>query len=160
VAITALVFMAATCSASDAVGACPTPVPGSKGATLLDEARSEARFNLVYPCDVPAGEALDTVAVTGVSPRQQVEFAFDGPFDIKLRQSQFPPPVNPDPTGATRTDIALFPNVQAILIERNDGSPDALYHLFWSQDGLHYEVQVTGPPLQRRAVLEFARSLK
>ena len=49
---------------------------------------------------------------------------------------------------------------RGILIERNDGTRDALYHLFWQQNGIYYEVQAFGPPLQRRAILEFARSLQ
>ena len=100
------------------------------------------------------------MAVTGQPGRQQAELVFDGPFDLTLRQSQYPPAVAADPAGASHSEVALFPNVRATLVERNDGTRCALYHLFWEQDGLFYEVQASGPPLQRRTILNVARSLQ
>jgi hypothetical protein len=92
--------------------------------------------------------------------RQQAELVFTGPFDLTIRQSQFAPAVSPDPSGASRTVIDLFPNVRATLIERYDGTSRALYHLFWERDGIHYEVQAVGPHQQRRLILLIATSLQ
>jgi hypothetical protein len=155
-----IVALAATCDESEPVGACPTPEPGSTANAELLRARNQSAFPLLYPCRLPLGEALVTTAVTGQLGQQRVELVFGGPFDMTLRQSQVPPPQAPDPTGASRITIDLFSNVRATLIERNDGSQNALYHLFWSQNNLYYELQVTGPPLQRATVLEAARSLQ
>jgi hypothetical protein len=98
--------------------------------------------------------------VTGDAGRQQAELVWDGPFDLTLRQSQLAPAVAPDPAGASHIIIDLFPNVPATLIEQNDGSGHALYHLFWQRGGVYFEVQAVGPPLQRRAVLKIATSLQ
>ena len=100
------------------------------------------------------------MAVTGQPGRQQAELVFDGPFDLTLRQSQYPPAVSADPAGASHSEVALFPNVRATLIEVNDGTSRALYHLLWDQNGVYYELQALGPPQQRRTVLEIARSLQ
>jgi hypothetical protein len=109
---------------------------------------------------VPGGQRLASASVIGPAGRQQAELTFEGPFDMAVRQSQFPPPVTPDPSGASRITVDLFPNVRATLIERNDGSSRALYHLFWEREGIYYEVQAVGPPLQRRAILLVATSLE
>lgn len=98
--------------------------------------------------------------MTGQPGRQRSELRFEGPFDLALRQAQTPPAQAADPTGATRIVIELLPQVRATLIEVNDGSGQALYHLFWEQDGLFFELQASGPPLQRRTILEVARSLR
>ena len=127
---------------------------------MLSGLRSQARFAVLYPCQLPAGEKLSTVAIKGQPGRQQTELVFEGPFELAIRQSQFPPPVNPDPTGASRTTIDLFPNTPGLLIERNDGSSKALYHLFWDRAGVFYEVQAVGPPLQRRAIVLLATTLE
>lgn len=50
--------------------------------------------------------------------------------------------------------------MRAILLEVNDGTRKALYHLFWERDGLFYELQAVGPPLQRRQILQVATSLE
>jgi len=117
---------------------------------------------VLYPCYLPGGERLETGSVANVDPtgRQAVEFVFAGPFDMTIRQSQLPPPVNPDPAGASRTTIDLFPNVQAIFIQVNDGSGKAMYHLFWTRSGIFYELQAYGPALQQRTILQVATSLE
>jgi hypothetical protein len=79
---------------------------------------------------------------------------------MTIRQSQVAPAVSPDPTGASRVSITLLTNVPATLIERNDGSAKALYHLYWERNDLFYELQAYGPPLQRDTVLKMARSLQ
>ncbi len=158
VALLGLAF--ATCSTSGLDNPCPTPAAGSEAGSLLADARSEAPFAVLYPCQLPAGEQLVGETVTGPAGRQQAELVFAGPFDLTLRQSQYPPPTNPDPTGASRSEIDLFPNVRAILLEVNDGTRKALYHLFWERDGLFYELQAVGPPLQRRQILQVATSLE
>ena len=127
---------------------------------MLADARRQTGFTLLYPCQLPGATTLQSVAVTGNPGRQKAELIFSGPFELAVRQSQFPPAVNPDPTGVSRSDIDLFSNVRAILIERNDGSAKALYHLFWERNGLYYEVQAVGPPLQRRQILLVATSLE
>lgn len=152
--------MAFTCSSNDPTSACPTPEPGSTEAGLLRDARSRAVFAVLYPCRLPGAERLMSIAVNGAAPRQRVELLFDGPFDMVVRQSQFPPPVAPDPSGASRIDIDLFPNVRAELLERYDGSRRAEYHLYWQRNGIFYEVQAEGPPLQRNLILALARSLE
>ena len=114
----------------------------------------------MYPCRLPAGQRLAGGTVTGPAGRQKAELVFEGPFDLTLRQSQFSPAVNPDPTGASRSEVDLFPNVRAVLLEINDGTQKALYHLFWERDGLFYEIQAFGPPLQRRQILQVATSLE
>jgi len=77
-----------------------------------------------------------------------------------VRQAQYPPAVAPDPTGATRRVINLFPNVPASLIEINDASGDASYQYYWERGGIFYEVQAVGPPLQERAIRAVATSLQ
>lgn len=154
-----MIWLAATCS-SDEVEACPTPVPGSNQAALLQRTRDEADFNVLYPCQLPLGQSLRSGTVTGAPGRQQAELVWDGPFDLTLRQAQYPPAVSPDPAGASTIAVNLFANVRATLIERNDGSGGALYHLLWQRDGIYYEVQAVGPPLQRRAILNVATSLE
>lgn len=109
---------------------------------------------------MPATQRLESATVTGAPGRQQVELIFAGTFELTIRQAQFPPAVNPDPSGASRSTVDLFPNTQAIFIERNDGSEKALYHLFWARNGIFYELQASGPPLQRRAILRIATSLE
>jgi hypothetical protein len=149
-----------TCSSNDPTSACPTPVPGSQEDGVLTRARQQARFTVLYPCQLPNAQHLVSSSVQGAPGKQQAELVFSGPFDLTVRQAQYPPAVNPDPVGASRTRIDLFPNVQADLIERLDGSSKALYHLFWQRDGLYYEVQAVGPPQQRRTVLLVATSLQ
>jgi hypothetical protein len=109
---------------------------------------------------LPGSQNLSSASVTGEPGRQQAELVFTGAFDLTLRQSQLPPAMPPDPTGASRRTIDLFPNVEAILIEINDGSGDAQYHYFWQREGLYYELQAVGPPLQERAIREVATSLQ
>ncbi len=156
-----LILGFATCSTETRVaGACPTPEPGSRAADSLSRVRGEAGFGLLYPCTLPGAERLETAALSGPPGRRRVELLFNGPFEMAIRQSQFPPPFAPDPAGASRITLDLFTNVRAILLETNDGSSKAEYHLFWEQNGLFYELQALGPPLQRRTVLEIARSLQ
>ena len=157
---TALVILAvATCSTSEPLSACPTPQPGSKAADLLTDVRSRAGFPVLYPCQLPGAEYLESVAVTGDPGRQKAELVFAGPFEMAIRQSQYPPAVSADPAGASRTIINLFPNVRATFIQINDGSSKALYHLFWKRGGIYYEVQAVGPPLQQRQIRLIATSL-
>ncbi|MPZ50381.1 MAG: hypothetical protein GEU75_13955 [Dehalococcoidia bacterium] len=152
--------MAATCAGSEVVSACPTPVPGSREEGMLSEARTQAGFSILYPCQLPNSQRLSNTTVIGEPGRQQAELVFIGPFDLTIRQSQYPPAVSPDPSGASRITIDLFPNVRASLIERNDGSSSALYHLFWDRDGIFYEVQAAGPSQERRTILLIATSLQ
>jgi hypothetical protein len=149
-----------TCSSNDPASGCQVPREGSEAASVLSQARARAGFTVVYPCDLPAGESLDSMTVVGQPGRQQLEFVFVGPFDLKVRQAQYPPAMLPDPAGASRSSVELFPNVRGTLIEVNDGTGKALYHLFWEQDGIYYEVQALGPPLQRRTILVVATSLQ
>jgi hypothetical protein len=149
-----------TCSSNDPTSACPTPMPGSPQDDVLAQVRRQAGFGLLYPCYLPNAQVLESATVQGIAGRQQADMVFDGPFDLTLRQSQFPPAVAPDPAGASRRVVNLFPNVRATFIERNDGTSKALYHLFWETNGLHYEVQAFGPALQSRAILQVARSLQ
>jgi hypothetical protein len=161
VLLVVFVFMAFTCqSAEEDPSGCPTPVPGSDQAMLLDRARSEASFLLLFPCRLPAASRLVAANVQGARGRQQTELVFNGPYDMTIRQSQVPPAVSADPSGASKVDIQLFPNTQATLIERNDGSQKALYHLLWIRNGLYYELQAFGPPLQRRQIIDAAQSLE
>jgi hypothetical protein len=127
---------------------------------MISELRGQARFALLYPCYLPNAQTLTSTSLVGATGRQQAELVFAGPFDLTVRQAQFPPAVSPDPTGASRRTINLFPNVQATVIERNDGTNKALYHLFWSSNGVYYEVQALGPPLQTQTILKIARSLE
>jgi hypothetical protein len=149
-----------TCQSSDPSSSCPTPVPSSKEASLLTEARGQARFALVYPCYLPNVQNLSSASVLGTTGRQQAEMVFSGTFDLTLRQGQIAPAVSADPAGASRRTIDLYPNVQATFIEQNDGTSKALYHLFWQQDGVFYEVQAYGPPLQSQTIVKVARSLQ
>ena len=109
---------------------------------------------------MPGSQNLSSASVTGEPGRQQAELVFTGAFDLTLRQSQLPPAMPPDPTGASRRTIELFPNVEAILRDINDGSGNAQYHYFWQREGLYYELQAVGPPLQERAIREVATSLQ
>ncbi len=150
----------ATCSGAAPTVGCPTPVPGSDEANLLAQARSSTDFTLVYPCYLPNTEHLTSQSVTGTTGRQSSELVFSGPYDMTVRQSQSAPPVSPDPSGASHVSLTLFTNVPATLIEVYDGSSKALYHLFWEQNDLFYELQVYGPPQERDTVLKMARSLQ
>jgi len=160
VLLVVFVFMAFTCQSADNDDSCPQPAAGSDEAMLLDRARSEAAFSLLYPCQLAGGSRLIAANVQGARGRQQTELVFNGPYDMTIRQSQVPPAQSADPTGASKTDVQLFTNTTATLIERNDGSQKALYHLLWVRNGLYYELQAYGPPLQRRQILDAARSLE
>jgi hypothetical protein len=155
-----VVFLAWNCSSNDRGEACALPAPGSEEDALLQSALAQADFPLKYPCYLPNAQTLESTAVTGDPDRQAVSFVWVGPFEFTIRQSQFPPVIPPDPTGSSRSALDLFPNVRAELIERNDASGDAMYHLFWTQDDVYYELQAFGPPQQRRIILEIARSLQ
>ena len=148
-----------TCQSSDS-SACPTPVPESKEANLLSQARGQARFSLVYPCYLPNVQTLTAANVEGIAGRQQAELVFGGTFDLTVRQAQVPASVSADPAGASRRTIDLYPNVQATFIQRNDGTSKALYHLIWNQNGIFYEIQAFGPPLQSQTIVDVARSLQ
>ncbi len=115
---------------------------------------------MLYPCFVPGGTQLSGGTIVGSPGRQQAELVFAGVFDLTIRQAQYPPAVAPDPTGASRRVIDLFPNIPADLIEINDGSSHASYHYFWERDGIYYEVQAIGPALQEHAIREVATSLQ
>jgi hypothetical protein len=136
------------------------PLAGSDAEAALNAARDEAAFPLRYPCHIPGATHFYDASVTGNPGRQQAELFFEGSFDITVRQSQFPPTVPPDPTGATHRVVDLFPNVAADLIEINDASGRASYHYYWEQDGIYYELQAVGPPLQERDLRAVATSLE
>jgi hypothetical protein len=155
-----LIFLAATCSSNDETNACPTPAPGSAEDALLQSARKQASFTLLFPCYLPLSQKLTDSSVTGDPGRQEADLVWGGPFEMTVRQSQFAPAVSPDPTGASRVVVDLFPNVSATLIEQNDGTGKALYHLFWERGEIYYELQAFGPPLQRQTILQIARSLQ
>ena len=152
--------MAFTCRTSDQVSACPTPIPGSVEDTTLQNARSQAAFPLKYPCFLPLSEKLSDSSATGDAGRQQIELVWTGPFNMSIRQSQFAPAVSPDPTGASREELQLFSNVSAALITEDNGTGHTMYHLFWQQGDIYYEIQANGPPLQRDTILKIARSLQ
>ena len=152
--------MAFTCKSNDAVSACPTPVPGSTEDQFLQSARSQASFNLVFPCYLPLSEKLTDSTVTGDAGRQEVDLVWTGPFDMTIRQSQFAPAVSPDPTGSSRENIQLYSNVLAALLSEDNGTGRTQYHLFWQQGDIYYEIQANGPPLQRDTILKIARSLQ
>jgi hypothetical protein len=153
-------YFVATCSGGAPIEVCPTPAPGTPQEEVLQRVQEDADFDVLYPCTVPGAQQLASGTITGEDGRQQAELVFSGPFDLTIRQSQIPPAVGPDPAGASRRVIDLFPNVRATLIEINDGSGDAQYHYFWERDGIFYEVQAVGPPLQERAIRQVATSLQ
>ncbi len=152
--------MAFTCKSNDQISVCPTPVPGSAEDTLLQSARGQAAFTLRFPCYLPLSEQLSDSTATGDAGRQEIDLVWTGPFDMTIRQSQFAPAVSPDPTGSSREDIQLFSNVSAALITEDSGTGHTLYHLFWQQGDIYYELQANGPPLQRDTILKIARSLQ
>jgi hypothetical protein len=157
--IGAIALAIATCSGG-AVSACATPLPGSEGERQLTQMRSQAGFQVLYPCYLPGSERLETASVIGQPGRQQTELVFDGPYEMSIRQAQFEPPVMADPAGASRTIIDLFPNTRATFVQVNDGSSRALYHLYWEREGFYYELQASGPPLQQRQIRLIATSLE
>jgi hypothetical protein len=140
--------------------ACDLPPAGSDAAALLERLQDEAGFEVLYPCDLPAGQTLSTGIVEGEGSRRSATMEFEGPFDIVLRQALAPPAVSPDPTGASRQMIDLFPDIRAILIELNDGTRKSFYHVLWERNGIYYEVIANGPPQTRRHILDFATSLQ
>ena len=155
------VYLASTCnSTATSVDACDVPATGTEAFRLIEDAQTTADFSLMYPCYLPNAQTLESTAVTGEMGRQAASFVWVGPFEFTIRQSQYPPAVSPDPSGASRTMIDLFASTPATLIERNDASGDAMYHLFWQDNDVHYELQAFGPPQQRRIILEIARSLE
>jgi hypothetical protein len=160
VAAVVVIYLATTCSSVDRSQACATPLAGTQAAGLLEDARSQAAFELVYPCYLPNAQELESTAVTGEPGRQAASFVWTGPFEFTIRQSQYPPAVSADPSGASRITIDLFPATRATLIEQNDASGDAFYHLLWQDDDVYYELLGYGPPQQRRIILDIARSLE
>ena len=149
-----------TCSGAPTTEACRTPAPGSEQDGILVEARQKTRFEIDYPCYLPNSQVLESHSVLGDAGKQRSELVFVGPFDIAIRQSQVPPPVEPDPTGASRRSIQLFDGTFASFIERMDGTSKALYHLYWERDGFFYELQAFGPYQQQSTILQIARSLQ
>jgi hypothetical protein len=135
-------------------------VPGSTQDGLLQSARGKASFHVSYPCYLPNSQVLRSSSVVGDPGKQLAELAWEGPFDLSIRQAQFPPPPVADQIGASRQTIDLFPNTKATFIQINDGSSKAHYHLLWERDGLNYELQAVGPPLQQAIILRIARSLE
>jgi hypothetical protein len=128
---------------------------------MLAQGRTDATFQFLYPCYLPNSQTLRAVSVIGDRGRQSVVVSWEGPFELTFRQSQVAPLANTDPAGASRRVVnQLFPGTNADLIEINDGSSRASYHLVWSRGGFYYEVLAVGPPLQSRVVLEVARSLQ
>ena len=154
------VYVASTCSSVDRSQACATPLLGTEAFVLLEDARSQAGFALLYPCYLPNAETLESTAVTGEPGRQAAALVWTGPFEFTIRQSQYPPAVSADPSGASRVTIDLFPATPATLIEQNDATGDALYHLLWEDDDIYFELLAYGPPQQRRIILDIARSLQ
>jgi hypothetical protein len=154
-----LAFLFATCSGAETPEACPLPAAGSRGADIIAQAKQKTRFPLSYPCYLPNSQVLESHSVTGDVGQQRSEFAFDGPFEIAIRQAQVPPVLEPDPTGASRTSFFLFDGVQASFIQQTDGSSKALYHLYWEKDGYFWELQAFGPYLQQDTIKKIARSL-
>jgi hypothetical protein len=136
------------------------PRDGTRQADMIAQGKQQSGFPILYPCKLPNSQILTSVDVVGEKGKQSVSITFDGPFEITVRQSQIAPLVNADPSGASHSVVdSLFPGVKADLIEINDGSGRATYHLIWAKQSLYYEVLMTGPPLQRQAVLDLARSL-
>ncbi|HEX5368816.1 MAG TPA: hypothetical protein VFY10_05300 [Dehalococcoidia bacterium] len=159
-AVVLVVFMAFTCKSNDQASACPTPVPGSAEDALLQKVRSKAAFTVGFPCFLPLSEKLSDSSVTGVAGRQEADLVWTGPFNMTLRQSQFAPAISPDPTGSSREEIQLFSNISAALLSEDDGTGRTLYDLFWQKGEVYYELQASGPPLQRDTVIQIARSLQ
>jgi len=158
--IAALVYVATTVSVTEPTGGCYFPAAGSSQESILTEGRTKARFNLLYPCQLPGGEALTAINVSGTAGQQTAVLAFDGPFDMTVRQSQVAPILSPDPAGTSHIVVDLFPNIKADVIERNDASRNAEYRVVWAQGGVFFEVLAAGPPLSREQILKVARSLQ
>jgi hypothetical protein len=155
-----VIYLAATCGTGPPLEACPMPPVGSEGEAILQRVHGASLFTILYPCSLPGSQELSGGSVTGNPGRQQVELVFSGVFDLHVREAQYPPAVAPDPAGSSRRTIDLFPNVPATLLEVNDGSGDASYHYFWERNGIFYEVQAVGPPLQERTIRAVATSLQ
>jgi hypothetical protein len=136
------------------------PAAGTRQGDLIAANRPEAQFPVLYPCKLPNSQALTSFDVVGSPGKQTVSITFDGPFQITIRESQIAPVINADPSGASHTVLSnLFPGTDADLIETNEGSGNAGYRLVWGRGQIYYEVLMTGPPLQRKTVLDLARSL-
>ena len=160
-AVAFVVWLAFTCGAADVATGCHIPADDGREGRLLAQGRSEASFDFQYPCRLPNSQSLVNVAVVGAAGRQSVTLSWDGPFDLSIQQSQVAPLQNADPAGASHIVLDdLFPGVRADLIEINDGSRRAQYRLIWARAGIYYEVVAVGPPLQRRVILDIARSLE
>jgi hypothetical protein len=153
-------YSALTVTVTDPSGSCTIPAKDSDAGSLLDDSTQQAGFKVLYPCQLPAGEKLTTAGVTGDPGARSSTLTFGGPFDMTVRQSQVPPALSADPAGSSHLVIDLFPNVKAQLIERNDGSRKAEYHLVWNQGAFFYDVLADGPPLSRDLILKAARSLQ
>jgi hypothetical protein len=154
--------MALTCDTDDVVEACPPlPKPESDDYLTVVRVQDEARFDVVFPCYLPNSQELRSGSITGETGKQSVEFAWEGPFkDLILRQSQFAPAPVASTVGASRRTIDLFSNTRATFVEINDGSAEAQYYLLWEREGIFYELQAVGPPLQQDLILRVARSLE
>ena len=139
---------------------CPTPAPDSKEAGLLDEARGQSRFAMLYPCSLPAGEKLSAATVKGGLGAQSLTLEFTGPFAMSLRQSQVAPVIGPDPVGTSHIRVGLFSGIIGDLVERNDGSGHFLYIVTWNRNGIFYELNATGPSQSRRQILLVVTSLR
>jgi hypothetical protein len=157
--VVGLIFAAVQCE-TQVAEACPVPSADSREGQILSSVRSQAGFPVLYPCNLPYTQRLDSATVVGNPGRQSVTLVFVGTFDLTIRQSQFPPAFNPDPAGVSRTRVDLLPDARATFLQRNDGSAKAQYHLLWKRGGIYFEVQAIGPPLQQRHILNVASSLK
>src|SRR5262249_3053972 len=155
-----LIYAAVTVTVENPAGGCYFPSAGSEAEAGLKEARGKTGFSLLFPCPLPGGGSLTSAHGVGGRGQQSATMAFSGPFDMTLRQSQVAPRVSADPAGSTHITVSLFSNVKADLIERNDGSRRAEYHVIWSQGTMFYELLADGPPLSRDLILNVARSLQ
>jgi hypothetical protein len=156
-----VVFLAVTCESAGVESGCAIPEQGTIQGNILAQGRDEASFDFLYPCRLPNSQRLTNVAVVGDSGRQSVTLTFEGPFEINIYQSQVVPVTSADPAGASHIILRnLFPGTDADLIEINEGASRAQYRLVWDRGGVRYEIAAAGPPLQRRVILDIARSLQ
>ncbi|HXH22925.1 MAG TPA: hypothetical protein VNN10_12935 [Dehalococcoidia bacterium] len=160
-AVAAVLLLAFTCESVGEETGCSIPQEDSIQGKILAEGRREAAFDFLYPCRLPNSQRLTNISVVGASGRQSVTLTFEGPFEINIYQSQTIPVASADPAGASHIVLRnLFPGIDADLIEINEGARKAQYRLVWRQGGMYYEIAAAGPPLQRRTILEIARSLQ
>lgn len=153
----ALLLVGAACSAAPVGRACDLPKNASVGEATL-------AFEPAYPCWLPAGYAVNTVALEppdpgGLSHGLTLTLRDRGRPILILTQRDHDPGYLAVNLGATGRAVDID-GVEGRLYEGDSGAGQYLYELRWRSGGRFYQLHaVKGPGVDEGAVLRLARSL-